>query len=385
MTRTSLRKRLGSALPPRQSFDLAPALVLTVIGQLEAWFGETVTPSWLHAGIALVITGSLAWRRRAPLVVLSLVVAGVVAVDATAQLSLFAATVIASYTTGSELEDRRSLAGLAIAVVPFWAIFTVIGSAPSDFVAIAVLYGGAWGAGRLVRERNRRADELAGRMVQLEEERDELTATALADERARIARELHDIVSHSISVIAIQSQAVRRRLGPDQEREADDLRGMESAAREAMAEMRRLFGVLRADGAPAALTPQPGLDRLDPLIERGRAAGLEVELRVTGEPVPLPAGVDLTAYRIIQEALTNIRKHAGAAHASVEIQYGNRDLELLIEDDGSHGSRSEDGVGHGLIGMKERALIYGGRFEAGPREGDGFRVLAVLPYEEAGR
>ncbi len=225
--------------------------------------------------------------------------------------------------------------------------------------------------------------EQAGQLVALaERERERQTSKAAADERARVARELHDIVSHAISVVTVQTQAVRRRLGPDHEREADDLRAVEAAAREAMAELRRLFGVLRADGEEPSLAPQPGLGELGRLLDRTRGAGLRVELEVDGEPVPLTPGVDLAAYRVVQEALTNVRRHARATRATVRLRFGGEALEVEVEDDGAGPSRNGH-AGHGLVGMHERVTLYGGTLSTGPRDGGGFRVRARLPLGAA--
>ena len=204
----------------------------------------------------------------------------------------------------------------------------------------------------------------------------------LEEERARIARELHDIVSHAISVVTVQTQAVRRRLGPEHAREADDLRAVEATAREAMADLRRLFGVLRADGDAPSLAPQPGLGELERLLEQTRAAGLAVELEIEGAAGPLPPGADLAAYRVVQEALTNVRRHAHASRATVRLIFGGDRLEIVVDDDGAGASGNGDG-GHGLVGMRERLVLYGGELEAGPRPGGGFRVRATLPLRTA--
>jgi signal transduction histidine kinase len=234
----------------------------------------------------------------------------------------------------------------------------------------------------MVRQRTRDAAEHAARADRAEREREEGAARAVAEERARIARELHDIVSHSISVIAVQTQAVRRRLGPDHAREVDDLQAVEATAREAMAEMRRLFGILRAEGERPSLSPQPGLDQLDRLIADTRAAGVDVSLTVDGRPTPLPPGLDLTAYRIVQEALTNVRKHAPGGQVAVRLRHGEADIGLAVDDTGGVASPDADGAGLGLVGMRERVELYGGTLEAGPRPGGGFTVRARLPFRE---
>jgi len=270
--RRRYRAPVGSPLRP-PPIDAALAIALVLGGISEAFATETTRAPAVHALVSVLVMGALAWRRRFPLSVLALSVAGVFALDPVNQLSTFIALVIASYTTGAHLDPPRAWVGLGVAVAPFWVAFAATGGVPSDFVVPAVLYGGPWVVGRLSRERGRRVDELADRAARLEREQDEQQAAAVAAERARIACELHDIVSHSISVIAVQTQAVRRRLNPAQTREADDLRAVETTARQAMAEMRRLFGVLRADGERPSLAPQPGLDQLGGLARRDPCGG----------------------------------------------------------------------------------------------------------------
>ena len=368
--------------PPRVVDGLIAA-ALVVGALLEGWTGSTNRAFWLYAVVTVIAMSSLAWRRRFPLVVLGLVVAGVLALNPEGELSAFVALLIASFTAGAELDRPRAWIGLSLAVVPFWLAYAFGGGGVSDFAAVGVLYGGSWLVGQALRERGKRVDHLAERTARLEREREEQAARAVAHERARIARELHDIVSHSISVVAVQSQAVRRRLHPEQTREADDLRAVETTARQAMAEMRRLFGVLRADGERPSLAPQPGLDQLEQLLAQTRSAGVPVDLHVEGERVPLPPGVDLAAYRIVQEALTNVRKHVRSASASVTLRFGERALELVIENDGAASPAGEGG--YGLIGMRERIGIYGGTLEAGARPDGRFLVRATLPFREEAR
>jgi signal transduction histidine kinase len=234
------------------------------------------------------------------------------------------------------------------------------------------------GVGYALRQRTKRIVELHGQAEDLRRRQAEQEQRAIADERARIARELHDIVSHSISVITIQAQAVRRRLPPDQSTEISDLRDIEDTARQAMAEMRRLLGILRAEG-PVARAPQPGLGQLPRLLADTDAAGVAVDLRVEGEPRPLPPGLDLAAYRIVQEALTNCRRHASGATATVVIRYSSESVELRIENDDSMAPAVPGEGGHGLIGMRERVSLYGGTLIVGPRPGGGFCVYARLP------
>ncbi|MFD2090760.1 sensor histidine kinase [Blastococcus deserti] len=363
--------------------DVGIAATLVAGGLVEGVVGEISRPLWLHQTLVVLVMGAVAFRRVVPLATLGFVVVGMMVVNLDGQLSVFAALVIVSFTAGLELDPPRSYWGLFLATVPFYVGFAFHDPLVSDYIAITVLYGGSWAVGQMVRQRTREAAEHAARADRAEREREERAARAVAEERARIARELHDVVAHSISVIAVQTQAVRRRLGPDSAREADDLRAVESTARQAMAEMRRLFGVLRADGERASLAPQPGLDQLDSLIEDTRGAAVDVSLAVEGERCPLPPGLDLTAYRIVQEALTNTRKHAPGGQVTVRLRYGDRDLDVLVEDSGGARDGAADGGGYGLVGMRERVTLYGGTLEAGPRPGGGFAVRARLPFREA--
>jgi signal transduction histidine kinase len=354
--------------------------VLVIAGVLEGFLVDTNRPFWLHQLLTVAVMGSVAWRRRYPLSVLGFVVVGMMVLDSDGQLSVFAALVIVCFTAGAELDPPRAWLGLALSVVPFWIGFALIGGGVSDFIAVSVLYGGSFIVGQTLRDRHRRNAELGERARRAEEARATEAARAVSEERARIARELHDIVSHSISVITLQTQAVRRRLQPEQVREIQDLRAVESTARLAMAEMRRLFGVLRADGERPALEPQPGLDQLDGLVADARAAGVPVEVAVEGEPVPLPPGLDLAAYRIIQEALTNVRKHAPGGCVTARLRYGDTDVEVSVENTGGPTSERPHDGGLGLVGMRERVVLYGGSLEAGGQPGGGFKVRARLPF-----
>jgi signal transduction histidine kinase len=236
--------------------------------------------------------------------------------------------------------------------------------AAPDLIFAFLMYAPAYGFGVALRARGQRAAELADR--------------AAADERARIARELHDIVAHSLSVVTLQTQAVRRRLEPTYAAEAQTLHDVERTARDAMAEMRRLLGTVRS--GPAPLVPQPGLALLDTLLEETRRTGVVVESTVEGAATPLNPGLDLTGYRIVQEALTNVRRHARATHAGVSLRYGHGVLEIDVRDNGAQPAR-HGRPGHGLIGMRERVALYGGELSAGPDSAGGYRVRVVLPVE----
>ncbi|RNL72191.1 sensor histidine kinase [Streptomyces sp. I6] len=259
-------------------------------------------------------------------------------------------------------------------------------------VVMTVPFALAWVLGDSLRTRRAYFAQLEERASRLEKEREAQSKVAVAAERARIARELHDVVAHNVSVMVVQADGAAYVLdaAPDQARQA--LETISSTGRQALAEMRRLLGVLRTGDAPETgeYVPQPDVEQIKELVEQVRAAGLTVDFRIEGTPRPLPSGVELTAYRIVQEALTNTRKHGGPdAGASVRLVYFDDGLGLLVEDDG-RGATHElyedggaDGKGHGLIGMRERVGMVGGTLDAGPRPGGGFRISALLPLRPA--
>ena len=376
--------------------DWVLALVLAVLFQIEVWtidpshppgdVGTEVFSSTERAAAAatgLVLTLSLAWRRRTPLAVLALAIA--VSVLANLLAVLDAATtpavalVVAVYSVGAHTEGlRASIGGLGTAALI--AVTVAEQFSLGDLLLIATILGGAWLAGRAMRYRREREHVLELLTVDLEREREEKARAAVAEERVRIARELHDVVAHALSVIVLQARGGRRSLAtdPGETREALDM--IEATGSEALAEMRRLLGMLRRDDEEIALAPQPSLRYLDALAAQVREAGLPVDLSVEGEPTELPPGVDLSAYRIVQEALTNALKHAGPATARVVVRYRENDLELEIADTGA-GASTSDGEGHGLAGMRERVSLYGGKIETGPRDGGGFAVRARLPLD----
>ncbi|UGQ09180.1 histidine kinase [Yinghuangia sp. ASG 101] len=244
----------------------------------------------------------------------------------------------------------------------------------------------AWVLGDSMRTRRAYYAELEDRAARLERERDAHAEVAAAAERARIARELHDVVAHNVSVMVVQADGAAYTMDAAPERARDALGTIARTGREALAEMRRLLGVLRSDADRGPYVPQPGVEQLGDLVDRVRDAGLAVDLRITGVPVELPKGVALASYRIVQEALTNTRKHAGpSATASVVLGYGEDALVVAITDDGRGADAPGDGMGHGLVGMRERVAMLGGRLETGPADEGGWRVRVVLPYgAEAG-
>jgi signal transduction histidine kinase len=286
---------------------------------------------------------------------------------------------IAAYTVANREDRRRALLGLAAlaGLGAAWMAFDPNTVAPFEYVQGSVWLSPwlvAWLLGAYLRTRRLVKEGLA-------REREERALTAVAEERNRIARELHDVVGHSVSVMTVQASAVRRLMRPDQEKERAALETVEAAGREALAEMRRMVGVLRSGDATPDLAPPPTLEQLDRLVENFRQAGLDVSFETTGEAAPLPPGLDLTAYRLVQEALTNTLRHAGARQAVVHIGYGDDCLVICVRDDGA----GPDGTppGTGLLGMRERVAVYGGSLVARVRPEGGFELVATLPLESA--
>ncbi len=373
--------------------DALLALAFVVWTQLDLW-GHAPAGLRVAGGrsslavLLLLMTLPLAIRRRSPAATLLIVTASLVIAAAVVRHStgvpveVFIALLIAFYSVGAHCDERRA---------PFVAAFALAVIAAVDLARPGFFNGGhsarpaawlaftiAWLVGRDMRRRRQHVTVLESRAARLEREREEKAQLAVSEERSRIARELHDIVAHGVSVIVAQARA-----GPhlvhDPERTTGVFRAIESSGREALIELRRLLGILRSDDQQLAIGPQPGLDSLQSLVEQVRVSGLPVHLRIEGEPVQLPAGVDLSAYRIVQEALTNVVKHASATSAEVMIRYDSRALELDVLDDGRGATASVNGDGHGLIGMRERASLYGGTIETGPRTGGGYAVHARLP------
>ena len=361
--------------------DAALAAVFLLVGLYELFvepLAEDVVegPMWLNVFAVVAGTVPLAWRRRAPFWV-SLAVFGSIGVRALFDqpLELYPpaiAGLVATYTVASYAPLRDALLAAAFAGLCL-SVAVVNGSgtdATPDPLASAVLYGSVWLIGRVVGLRNERARELHAA-------RDQHALEAVAAERARIAREMHDAVSHSLAAIVMQSSGAQNVLASDPDRAAASLASIETAARRGLAEMRKLLGLLGE--TEADLAPQPGLDRLEELVASVRDTGLPVELAVVGEKRPVPGSVDVSAYRIVQESLTNVMKHARATTVRVEVRFEQEELAVEVVDDGAGGrTTSGTGGGRGLTGMRERAHLLGGRLEAG-ETGTGFRVAARLP------
>jgi signal transduction histidine kinase len=324
---------------------------------------------------SLAIGLPLAWRRDAPLAVAAVVGGACVVQRALAseqepQTPLLA-LLLAAFSAGAHAEGRMALAGLACCIASVGAIEA------GDLVVMGPVLVGTWSAGRVVRARERDARRLRELTEALERERVEEARIAAADERARIARELHDVIAHAMSTIVLEAGAERVHLPPGQDGTRRTLQSIERTGRQALTEMRRLVGVLRSDDEEAAWAPPPSLANLDELIAHVSRAGLTVEMRVEGDPVELAPGLDVNAYRIVQEALTNVLKHAGDARATVVLTYNGRSLGIEVADDGRGGT--PNGGGHGLEGLRERVAMFGGEIVADGQPGGGFVVRARLP------
>ena len=321
-------------------------------------------------GSALVVCASLA---------LLALVAGK---DADSLTLPFIAALGAAVWFGALRDRRQAVAGWC-AIIGAAAVFDHQTGGLSDFFWTTFIFSLAWVFGRALGSRTEQARELRIRVAEAERQRSEAATQATAEERARIARELHDVVAHSVSVMVVQTSGVRRLLKEDQHREREALLSVEQIGRQALTEMRRMLGVMRTSGEQpaAALAPQPGLQHLDRLIAQVEEAGLPVTLRFEGERRTLSPGVDLSAYRIVQEGLTNVLKHSGGSHADVLVRFDDSAVRLEISDDGVTSSSNGTADGHGLVGMRERVALYGGKLEAGPRDGGGFVLRAELPVE----
>jgi signal transduction histidine kinase len=374
--------------PERADVALAAALGAAVESEL-ALANARHTPLVGALLIGFVVCAPLAWRRVAPLEALAVTSAAAIglALAGTSPEDLSTTSVLVAvlaFSIGSHLPRRQALAGLAGVVGLIVAVVALTGPlTASDTIFPVVVFGGCWVLGRVLRDRARLTAELTTRTEQLERERGERERDAVARDRVRIARELHDVIAHSVSVMVVQAGAARRVLDRDPDASVGALDAVQATGREALTEMRRLLGILRPDGQDADHSPQPSLDRLGALVARSRDAGLEVALSVEGEPGPLAPGVDLTAFRLVQEGLTNALKHGGRGHARVTLRWSQELLEIEIANRVAAADAARDrlgGSGQGLVGMRERVALCGGELRAGPI-GRGFVVRARLPRE----
>jgi signal transduction histidine kinase len=367
-------------------FDLLiAALALAAMLEVIATGDSTQTTRWFGLPAIAILVLPIFARRRFPFggpLAYFVLAAGISLIDwqlIPDRESFFVIGLAVAFLLGNLRNAWQAGIGLVVVVSSLaFIVYKVPGHTTGELVFVPIDFVVAWVAGFALRERSEQAEAAEVRAAVAERERDAAARIAVAEQRARIARELHDIVAHAVSVMVLQVGAVRHKLPDALAEDRDALQGVERAGRTALAEMRRLLAATRSDGDEAELGPQPGLDGLDALLEEVGRAGLPVQLHVDGEPVQLPPGIDLSAYRIVQEGLTNALKHARATKADVTVRYGLTELQLEVRDDGE-GSSTSDGVGHGLLGIRERVKIYGGEMTAGSENGGGFVLSTRLP------
>jgi signal transduction histidine kinase len=382
---SSVHRNLVAGLDPVR-VDWAIGAALLVAFELQVWSASGQRLRGVQALVAVLIAAAVALRRRWTLQ--ALVVACVAALVKQAVAGGHAAghgvlgpiaIVLVIYSAGAFLDGRRAWIGLAVTVV-LGAAIALHGSsllgALFGFVAFILLPWVVGRARRLSVARERASRELAERM---DSERELHVRAAALGERTRLAREIHDVIAHSVSVMVIQAAGARTVMDGEPDRAEASLRSVERAGRDALAEMRRLLGVLAKGEELRALAPQPGLEDLRELVSSTCAAGLRTSIRVEGEPVAVSPGLSLCAYRVVQEALTNSLKHAGPTSARVQVRWRPDALELQVSDAGGRRESPPGSSGHGLVGMRERAALHGGSVEAGPGPGGGFVVRARIP------
>jgi len=370
--------------------DVALAAAVTAFAQLDLRLGldnsTRFGPQWAVVLCSLVATGALAFRRRTPLGTMLVVAAAVSAPQLFVVLTItlwahFLPLLIATYSVVRHADRERAAAGLLVSVVAvvvqFLRVPSIGTAANVPFAAVPLVVVAAVGRG--LRRRDRSHAALTERASRLAEEQEAWAQDAVAAERARIARELHDVVAHCVSVMVIQAGAAEDLLDRDPDGARQPLRAVQHAGQQAVAELGHMLGLLRGDAPADTLLPQPGVGQLPELIRQVRGAGLPVTYDVDGAPRDLPPGVDVALYRLAQEALTNVLKHARGARATVVLRYPDGGVELAVHDDGRATTAAGPGLGHGLIGMRERVTLYGGTLEAGPRPDGGFAVEARIP------
>ncbi len=367
--------------------DASVAALLFVGALLETLLTAHSSSTAADVIAVTATTLPLAWRSIAPVLTAAfttggLALAALLGFPAGDLIVPYLAPLVAVYSVGLHASRRETVAAMCMVLAAFTVV--VAGSPSEQMSDLALVVPGiaaALAVGLAVRKLGFETDTLTAHAAELERSRDESARAAVAAERARIARELHDVIGHSISVMGVQAGAVRRVLAPEQEREREALLGVERVGRDAVTEMRRLLGFLRpAEGTDQGSAPTPTLERLDDLVSEMRLAGLDVDLVIDGELNGLSAGRDLAAFRILQEALTNALKHAPGSRVQATLRRTPDELLIEVENDGGSGpaNGSADG-GYGLVGMRERVALYGGTIEAGRRPGRGYAVVARLP------
>jgi signal transduction histidine kinase len=379
-------------LSRRYWFDVLVA-ALAVVAMLEVALGRGSpgaprTTLWFSVPAIAILALPVFARRRFPFAgpaAYWLLAGGISAVDPLLipyAEALFPIGMADAFLLGNLRDVRRAASGLAVVVAgAVTIVWNIPGHSASQLVFVPLEFAISWVAGFAVRERAVQAEAAESRATQAERERDTVARIAVAEERTRIARELHDIVAHAVSVMVLQVGAVRHKLPAALSEDREALMGVEQAGRAALAEMRHLLDAMREDGEGVEFGPQPGLDRLDALLRDVGGAGLPVRLQVDGDPLELPRGIDISAYRIVQEGLTNALKHAHATQAEVALSYASDQLGIEVSDNG-HGAAEGAGRGHGLIGIHERVKLYNGEMTTTTASGGGFTLTARLPLSE---
>jgi signal transduction histidine kinase len=367
------------------AFDLALALIAAA-AELAQVIGATGAPAAPALALAVVAGGALVLRRHMPVAVLATTLAATVAIVALGDDPSGLSVLIALYTTAAYCELRVSLVALAATTASAATLSALTVDAPgreasatSGAIIAAGLSFGIWALGAYVQTRRRYMRELQERAASAEREREQLARIAVHEERTSIARELHDIVAHSVSVMLLGVRGARDVLRTAPDTADDTLARVERSGEQSLAELRRILALLREPEQTAESHPQPCLAELNDLVASYRAAGLPVRLEVIGEPMPLPSGVELSVYRIAQEALTNTVKHSEPTQVAVTLTFRDSSLELEIVDDGTPTTGGAATTGQGIVGMRERVALLGGELQTGQRDGGGFRVAARLP------
>lgn len=364
--------------------DVVLAVLLTLLAQVELLLADVVEgPRVVQSVSFMAMTIAVAWRRSFPLAAALLAAAGLavqtVAGDAEV-VGGFLALAVVTYSVASYAPLVPAIAG-GIAILAAVLLYPFLGDVNfADEVGNAAIFIGTWGLGRLVRARQLRALHAQLQLETAEREHEDQVRTILTEERNRIARELHDIVAHGVSLMVLQSGAARHTIDRDSTKAKEILTTAEGQGRQALVEMQRMLGVLRGPDT-ARLEERHTIASIGQLVDELRTAGLTVDHHVGGERRPLAPGLEMSAYRIVQEATTNIIKHAEANRVDIAIHYGKDELTLTVRDDGRAGTQPGTGVGHGLIGMQERAALFGGSLTAGRVGGGLWSVVARLPID----
>ena len=370
-------------------FALEILIVILAVGsavEVALWHRDEYQshPAWVAVPEIALVVLPLLGRRRFPFYAPAAVWLLAAALSFTdgwlvvTPVSTFLAANVAAFLLGNVPDGLQARLGLALVLC---GAVIVVDNKPdhqgSELVFVPVMFAIAWAAGYALRERARHAEVAEQRAVHAEHERQAAARVAAADERGRIARELHDTIAHAVSVMVLQVGAVRHQLPDAHQEHKNVLRDVEQTGRTALTDMRHLLDAMREDDGGVELAPQPGLDRLDGLLKEFGRAGLPVRLSIAGEQFPLPGGVDISAYRIIQEGLTNVLKHAQATEAEVALDYAPDQLSIEVRDDG-RGAGHGNGSGHGLVGIRERVRLYDGEMTAGTQADGGFLLRARL-------